>query len=181
MVEEDRPHLLGGLEERKEFGLVPLLAVHLRVERRSLQPKLRHRALQLADRGLHVLYGQRGEPCEAPGVLADRRADLVVHFARQGKSLRRFEVIADERYVDGEHLHVHFLRVHVLQAFLHRVAHLGRTEARAHAASHHRAQALARLVTKAMPFLFRVDGLPQRFRDDVGMDVYRFHEFFVSR
>src|SRR3989304_2224717 len=41
---------------------------------------------------------------------------------------RRVEVIAEERRVDGDHLHVHALRVHVSQPLFRREAHLGGRE-----------------------------------------------------
>jgi len=38
----------------------------------------------------------------------------------------------------------------------------------------HRAQTLARLVTKAVPVFFGIDGPPQGIRDDVRMDIHCF-------
>ena len=35
---------------------------------------------------------------------------------------------------------------------------------------------LARFVAETVPIPFRVDRLPERFRNDMSMDVYRFHE-----
>src|SRR5437016_10326116 len=66
--------------------------------------------------------------------------------------MRGVEVIAEERRVDGHDLHVHALRVHVLQPLFGREAHLGRVELRALAVAQHGAEAVAGLVTEAVPF-----------------------------
>ena len=81
--EEHRAHLLGGLEERQELRLVPLLAVHVGVELGAFQPELRDRVLELVDRGLHVLHRQRREAREARRpLLASCRRSLRSRRAR---------------------------------------------------------------------------------------------------
>ena len=51
-------------------------------------------------------YGYRHEPGEALRPLLDHPGDLVVHLARQATALRRVEVVAEERCVDGDDLDV---------------------------------------------------------------------------
>src|SRR5215470_950329 len=64
-----RAQRLRRLEERQELRVVPELAVDARrVELGALEPELQ-RALELADRRLHVLHGQRREAREASGPL----------------------------------------------------------------------------------------------------------------
>src|SRR5216683_5685122 len=171
MEKEDGAHGLGGLEERQELRLVPLLAVDLRVELGALEAEDGHRALELVDRQLDVLHRQRGEAGEAPGPLAREARDLVVDLAREVEALRGVEVMAEKRRVNRDHLHVDALRVHVLDPLFRREAHLGRGEAEALAVAHDRADAFARLVPVAVPRLASVGGAPQRLRHEVGVDV----------
>src|SRR5229473_1796350 len=100
MEKEDGAHGLGGLEERQELRLVPLLAVHLRVELRALETEHGDGALQLVDGRLDVLHGQGGEAGEARGPLAGQTRDLVVDLAGELAALRGIEVIAEKRRVD---------------------------------------------------------------------------------
>jgi hypothetical protein len=81
-------------------------------------------------------------------------------------------VVAEERGVDGDHLHVHALRIHVLDPLLGREAHLGRGEAGALAVGPQEgAEPLAGLVPEAVPDAARLGGLPERARHQVGVDV----------
>ena len=163
--------MLGGLEERQELRVVPLLAVDDRVELGALEAEDGDRALQLVDGGLDVLHRQRGQAGEALRALARHAGDLVVDLAGELPPLRGVEVVAEERRVDRDHLHVDALGVHVLQPLVGREAHLGRREGGALAAAHHDAHALAGLVAKAVPFLAGGGGPPQRLRHQVRVDV----------
>ena len=175
MVEEDGAHLLGRLEKRQELRLVPLGAVHVRVELGAFEAEHSDRALQLVDRRLHVLHGQGGEPGEARGPLARHPRDLVVDLACELPSLRRIEVMAEERRVDRDHLDVDALRVHVLQSLVGGEAHLRRRERRTLAVAHHDAEALARLVTVAVPLPAGFGGPPHRLRHEMSVDVDAAH------
>ena len=169
--EEDGAHGLGRLEEREELRLVPLLAVHIRVELSALEAEHGDGALQLVDGRRDVLHGQGGESREALGRLAGQARDLVVDLAGELAALRGFEVVAEERRVDREHLNVHALGVHVFQSLVRREAHLWRAESRALAVAHHDAEALAGLVPVAVPVLPGLGGAPQRLRHEMGVHV----------
>jgi len=97
LVEEDhRAHLLGGLEERPELGLVERAAVDVIVDLDALEAEPRHHPLHLGDRGLHVLHGQGAEAGEALGAGAHHLADLVVGRPRRRHRHRCIEVIVVE-------------------------------------------------------------------------------------
>src|SRR5881396_1385085 len=93
------------------------------------------------------------------------------------------QVVAEERRVDGDHLHVHALRVHVFQPLFRREAHLRRGEVRALAASYQCADAVAGFVTKAVPIPSGVGGPPQGPRHEMSVDVDGPHEraYFLKR
>jgi hypothetical protein len=74
MEEQHGPHRLRRLEQRQVLRLVPVLTVHDRVELGALEAEDGHRALELVDRRLDVLHGQRREPREAAGPLAGHPA-----------------------------------------------------------------------------------------------------------
>src|SRR5712691_2630338 len=86
--EKDGAHGLGRLEEREELRLVPLLAVHIRVELSALEAEHGDGALQLVDGRRDVLHGQGGESREALGRLAGQARDLVVDLAGELATLR---------------------------------------------------------------------------------------------
>jgi hypothetical protein len=165
------------LKKGRKRGDVPVLPIHDRVELGALEPEAGHRALELRDRRLRVLHRQGGEAREAGGPLPRHRRDLVVDLARERGARRGVQVIAEERGVDREHLHVHALRVHVGQALLRREAHLGRGEAGALAVSAHEdAEAIAALVPEAVPLAAGLRGLPDPPRHHVRVDVDGPHE-----
>src|SRR3989454_4666150 len=122
-----------------------------------------------------VLHRQGGQAREARRPLLRHGRDLVVDLTRQLPPLRGVEVIAEERRVDGHDLHVHALRVHVLQPLFGREAHLGRVELRALAVAQHGTEAVAGLVTEAVPVPPSVDGLPQGPRHEMRVDVDGLH------
>src|SRR5712692_1686304 len=171
MEKEDGAHGLGGLEERQELRLVPLLTVHVRVELGALEAEHGDGALQLIDGRFDVLHGQGGEAGEALRRLAGQTRDLVVNLAGELAALRGIEMVTEERGVDRDHLYVHALRVHVLQALCRGEAHLGRAESRALAVAHHDTEAFAGLVPVPVPFLARVGGPPEGLRHEVGVNV----------
>jgi hypothetical protein len=109
MVEEHRPHRFRRLEEVEEPGLVPVLAVHHRIELGALEPEHGDRALELPDGGADVLHGQRGEAREAPRPLTHHGRDLVVDLTGQRLPRGGVEVIPEEWRVNGQDLHVHAL------------------------------------------------------------------------
>ena len=111
--EQHGTHALGGLEERSELRLVPGGTVHHRVELGPLEAEDVHRALQLVDRRPDVPQGQRGQARESPGPVARHGGDLVVDVAGELQPLRGLQVIAEERRVNGDHVHVDALQVHV--------------------------------------------------------------------
>jgi hypothetical protein len=80
-------------------------------------------------------------------------------------------MLAEERRVDRDDLHVHALRVHVLQPLLDREAHFGRAEGNAPATARQGAEAFARLVPVAEPLTAGLDRSPQRLGHEVGVDV----------
>ena len=176
MEEQHGAHRLRRLEQRQVLRLVPVLAVHDRVELGALEAEDGHRALELVDRRLDVLHGQRREPREAAGPLAGHPRDLVVHLARERPPRRRVEVIAEERRVNRDHLDVDALRVHVGEALLRREAHLGRAELDAPAAADHGAETVAGLVAIAVPRNAGLGRPPQRLRHEMRVNVDRPHD-----
>ena len=125
MEEEHGAHGLGRFEEREELGAVPLLTVHLRVELGALEAEHGHRPLQLVDGRLDVLHGQRREAGEAPGLRPHDTGDLVVDLTREQPALLHLQVVAEEGRMNGQHLDVDALRIHVLQALVRGEADLG--------------------------------------------------------
>ena len=175
MEEQHRTHRLGGLEEWQESRLVPVLAVDERVELRTLETEPRDRALELVDGELDVLHRERGEAGEARRPLRRHRRDLVVDLAGQLPPPRGIEVIAEERRVDGDDLHVHTLRVHVGDPLFGREANLRRGERDALVVAHEAADALAGLVTEAVPLAAGLGGAPRRARHEMRVDVDALH------
>src|SRR3989442_14442571 len=65
MEEDQRAELIGRLPERTELRLVEGPAVDVIVDLHALEADLRHAALELRDRGLHVLHREGPESRES--------------------------------------------------------------------------------------------------------------------
>jgi hypothetical protein len=91
------------------------------------------------------------------------------------------EVVAEERRVDGDDLHVHTLRVHVRDPLFRGEANLLRAERDALAVAHEAADALAGLVTKAVPLATGLGGAPRRARHEMRVDVDALHARRLDR
>src|SRR4029450_7172959 len=113
MEEHQRAELLGGLPERTELRLLERAAVDVIVDLDALEPDLRHAALELPDRRLDVLHGERAEARASLWPRLRHCADLVVGGPRRGQRDLRVEVIVVEPDVRRDDVHVDAQRVHV--------------------------------------------------------------------
>ena len=119
----------------------------------------------------YVLHGQGGEAGESLGPLTHHARDLVVDVARELSPLRRPEVIAEQRSVHRDHLHVRALGIHVRQPLLRREPRLGHGDATRLPIGHGGAPAIAKLEPCAVPIPAGVDGFPEAPRNHVRMDI----------
>ena len=174
MKEQHRTHGLSGLEERQEVWLIPVVTVHHRVQFRTLKAEDVHGAIELVHRRPDVLYGQGGQAREALWPLAGHGGNLVVHVARQLPPLRWFQMVAEQRRMNRDHLHVDALRLHVLDALLRSETQLGR-DSDAFLLIHDNPRAIPRLVPYPVPGIAGINGPPQTLRHQMGMDVDTAH------
>src|SRR5881296_3593705 len=85
-------------------------------------------------------------------------------------------MVAKERRMNGNHLHIRTLRVHVLETLFRRETHFGRGDGTAFPLAHHIPRAVAWLMADAVPRLAGGNGLPETLRYEMGMYVNGAHE-----
>ena len=78
MEEQQGVQFFGGLEQRQEVRLVPVLPVDHHVKLGALEAQDFHGPFQLGDGGVDVLRRQGGQAGEAVGPLFGHARDLVV-------------------------------------------------------------------------------------------------------
>src|SRR5690242_2439689 len=88
-------------------------------------------------------------------------------------------MVAEQRRMNGHHLHVHTLRVHILKTLLRGEAHLGRGDGAASSLTDNRLQTISCLVLYPVPGAASGDGLPQTLRHKVSMHVNTTHTVFL--
>lgn len=113
--------------------------------------------------------------------LAGHGGNLVVDIPGQLPSLGWLQIIAEERRMDRDHLHVYTLRVHVLEALCRCEAQFGCLDGTAFVVTDGSAQAGPWLIADAVPRVASVNGLPETLRHQrawmsmVRMDPPPFH------
>jgi hypothetical protein len=103
--EHGRAQGLGRLEDREERGVVEVPGVHVAADLDAGQPKLPHAALELGDRRLRRLHGQRAEAGEAAGMGAHDRGDVVVQEPREVERVLGLRPVAEHDGHRRERLH----------------------------------------------------------------------------
>jgi len=115
-VEEDRSvELLGPLVERPERLVVERRAVNVRADGDAGEAQIAHGAVELDQRGVHVLERQRCQTDEAVRMRAHDLGDLVVPDPCQPHAQRRWRPV-EHRRPEREHLAVHAEAIHLVEA-----------------------------------------------------------------
>jgi hypothetical protein len=78
--------------------------------------------------------------------------------------------------MNGNHLHIHALRVHILQALLRREPELGRRDEAVLPLHDQQPGAISGLMPYRMPGTAGCNGPPQPLGHEMSVDVYRAHE-----
>ena len=75
--------VLGGFEDRPEFGIIQIFAARMAVDDGALEPQLANPAFQFLGRAGRILWRDRCQTSEPIGMLSNRIGQLVVEFAGQ--------------------------------------------------------------------------------------------------
>src|SRR6266849_1162271 len=114
--EEDGAELLGLRPHRVKFRIGEVLVQHAGADRGAAQPLVLDGGLELLDREVRILHGERGKGGEAVGARRAQLRELLVLQLDDGGG--GVAVLAIPERVDGEHLEIDRLGVHALEALL---------------------------------------------------------------
>ena len=124
MKKQYRPHRLRRLEQRQKLPLIPVAAVHHRIQLRPFQAQPVHRPLQLPNGGVHILHRQRRHPRKPLRRLLHKGRNVIVDFPGLRQSRRRVQMVAENLRMQRNHLHLGAQPVHIGDALLRRKAQL---------------------------------------------------------
>src|SRR6266508_6156956 len=172
MEEDQRAELIGRLPEGTELRLVQGPAVDVIVDLHALEADLRHAALELRDRGLHVLHREGPESCEPLGPCPRHRADLVVGGPRRGRRDLRIELVVVEADVGRDDVYVDAERVHVGEALFRRPLGARREHLPLAGDDGELLPALVLLALERVPVAALLGGLPEALRSQVSWYVH---------
>ncbi len=110
---QQSPHRFGRYEQGQTLGIVPSAVIDHHVEFRSLEAEVIDGVIQDVDGRVDGLSRQSGEADKAVRPLAGHPGDLLVKIPSQQTALIRRQMVAENRGVNGHHLQVDTLRIHV--------------------------------------------------------------------